>query len=378
MGQQTPEPSDKSAPEATDGAGLPADFAAPDRSARLREVIAGLGKDVQVAILTQDNPDPDAIGAALGLQRICNHLRPDLTTRIYHGGHISHPQNLTMVSQLGISLLDIDDFEQLGAGLAGADPTRFVMLVDAANTGSKNIQSTAVPPDAVFDHHKDTPPESTAFVDIRAVGSTCTIIAEHLGHLGVPIGPKLATALFFGLHNDTRQFSCQMSNADWAAMRYLQPKIDPNIFDEIQNYTLPNYLFELEQLAREHKRHKGSLLVSGLGVLPATKRDGIPFVADKLLRSEGVDTVVIHAIVGDRIHASLRSNDERVDANEYIQCIFPARYAGAKDGSGGAQVPIGWLAPGEDLDEGTRNLFIRYVNEFITRRAFSCFPNGSA
>jgi len=347
----------------------PAGFDRIERSLDLRRAIEQLPKPTHLAILTQDNPDPDAIGSALGLQRICNHLRPDLSARIYHGGHISHPQNRTMVELLGINLLEVAAFEEL-------EGPRFVMLVDAANTGAKNIQCTDAVPDAVFDHHHDRPPAGTKFVDIRPVGATCTIIAEHLVHLGTPIGPKLATALYFGLHNDTGEFSTGMTDTDWAAMRYLQPKIDGHIFREIRNYPIPTYLFDLERLAIEHKRQKGTLLVCGLGYLEGGRRDGIPHVADRLLRLADVRTVIVHAIVEDRIHASLRTRDDKVDANGLIQSLFGASNAGAKNGSGGAQVRLGWLTPASDLDDGTRTLFARYVNEVVARRAFAAIGGG--
>lgn len=353
----------------------PPGFDAREKSEELATLIAGLGPDVRIAILTQDNPDPDAIGSALGLQRLCNHLRPELPSQIVHGGCISHPQNVTMVQLLMITLHEIDTLEALQKKAEEDGFRVFVMLVDAASTGGKNIQSTSVPPDAVFDHHKDQPPEGTPFVDIREVGATCSIIAEHLFHLEVPIGPKLATALYFGLHNDTKSFASHMTAVDFGAMQFLNELKDTELFTEIHEYKLPNYIFELEQAGQENKRHKGSLLVAGLGVLPASKRDGIAHVADRMVRLDDVTTVVIHAIIEDRIQASVRSKDNNLDTNEYVQQLFGSRYAGAKQGSGGAQVPIGFLAPGEDQDEGTRNLLTRYVNEFVARRAFSLFPD---
>ena len=157
---------------------------------------------------------------------------------------------------------------------------------------------------------------------------------------------------------------------DFSSFQFLQPKVDKAILHEIENYPLPTYIFDLEQAATEAKRVKGSMLVAGLGFLPGSKRDGIPYVADRFLRLEEIDTVVIHAIVADRIVASLRTSSDKVDANEFVQKVFGAKFAGAKTGVGGAQVPLGWLTPGDDLDEGTRNLLKRYVNELIARKVF--------
>jgi nanoRNase/pAp phosphatase (c-di-AMP/oligoRNAs hydrolase) len=361
-------------------------FCNQESSMRLKELLLSLPSDQRIAIITQDDPDPDAIGSALGLQRICGHIRPDLTAKIFHGGCISHPQNLTMVQRLVINLEEIGVFEewrkehernQRNPRNSAVGPAPFVMLVDATFTGGNNIPSTDALPDAVFDHHKDRPAPDTRFVDVREVGSTSTIITEHIVHLGVPIGPKLATALFFGLHNDTKGFAMAMSPVDWAAMRFLQPKIDPELFREIHEYPLPNYLWELEQLAQESKRHKGSMLVAGLGLLAAARRDGLAHVADRLVRLDDVDTVLVHAIVDDMIQASFRTTNAAVNANELMKKIFGERTAGGKEGAGGAKVPIGFLAP-KDIDEGTRVLFTRYVNELIARRAFQLFLDKAA
>ncbi|MBN4055042.1 bifunctional oligoribonuclease/PAP phosphatase NrnA [Acidimicrobium ferrooxidans] len=342
---------------------LLAGFQSPGKSLALKKVLESLPEGRGIAILTQDNPDPDAIGAALGVQRLCSGLRQDLRATIYYGGHISHPQNQTMVSVLGINLKMMTAFKE-----AEQD---FVILVDASNTGKKNIQSTAVQPDVVFDHHEDRPDGEPRFVDIREVGSTCTLITEHLVHLDIQVGPNLATALLFGLSNDTDHMtSANTTPLDFTAFQFLQPKVDKAILNEIENFPLPTYIFELEQRATEAKRVKGSTLVAGLGYLEGSKRDGIPYVADRFLRLEEIDTVVIHAIVGDRIHSSFRTTNERIDANEFVQNVFGAEHAGAKKGEGGAQVPLGWLAPREDLDEGSRNLIKRYVTELVARRVF--------
>lgn len=339
-------------------------FQCRGKSLAFKQLLESLPEGRQVAILTQDNPDPDAIGSALGVQRICSSLRQDLKPTIYYGGYISHPQNQTMVNVLGINLREVAELDE-------AKEERFVILVDAANTGQKNIQSTSIPFQAVFDHHEDRPDGEVDFVDIRKVGATCSIITEHLYHLGVNVGPNLATALVFGVHNDTQHLtSVTTSPLDFAALQFLQPKVDGAVIKEIENYPLPTYIFELEQRATEAKRVQGSVLVAGLGFLEGSKRDGIPYVADRFLRLEDIETVVIHAIVENRIVASFRTINDKLDANDFVQKVFEAKHAGAKSGSGGAQVPLGWLTPGDDLDEGTRNLFRRYVNEFVARKVF--------
>ena len=54
-------------------------------------------KEKEINICIHDTPDPDAVGAALGLQFILkNH---DIISNIYYRGEISHPQNKTIMNK---------------------------------------------------------------------------------------------------------------------------------------------------------------------------------------------------------------------------------------------------------------------------------------
>lgn len=49
-------------------------------------MIQNLPLQSKVAVLTQDNPDPDAMGLAFAISYLCRHLNPDIQgTDIFYG-----------------------------------------------------------------------------------------------------------------------------------------------------------------------------------------------------------------------------------------------------------------------------------------------------
>ncbi len=332
------------------------------RSDDLERFIGSLDRERPIAILTQDNPDPDAIAGALGLRKLLHHVQPDRAVEIFYGGAISHPQNRTMVNVLNLNLQEVRHLD-----LARR---YYVFLVDATNTGEKNVQSIDVEPDAIFDHHLDVPKNTPVFVDIRPVGAVSSIVTEHLQNLHVPVDGSLASALLLGITTDTMDLTKNLTDVDIRAWRFLQPLIDRQILNDIKNYPIPSYLFDLEQDALQKKRAQGSMLVAGLGYLSPGRRDGIPHVADHLLRMEGVSTVLVFAIIEKNLQASVRSTNPSFDTKQFIQKLFGEKHSGAKTGSGGSQVPLGPISPDADTDEEAKEHYWEFVREWVTTKAF--------
>ena len=59
---------------------------------KLDEIFNNINSDLPVAILVHPSPDPDCIGSAVGLSVFLQHVY-GLTSKIYHFGEISHPEN---------------------------------------------------------------------------------------------------------------------------------------------------------------------------------------------------------------------------------------------------------------------------------------------
>lgn len=317
--------------------------------------VEALDKNAKVAIFTQDNPDPDAIGSAVGMAYFIKKVNPSVKAQIYYGAELSHPQNRTMVNLLNISMKRINAQDKF-------DDYALRIFVDVASSGRKNLQSTKVKPDVIIDHHEDDPDGDYILKDIRLVGATCSLICDYILKAGFDLQPDsdedviVATSLFFGIENDTGNLVSENTRQlDIDCFLYLLKRADINVIINIRNYPIPRYFFELEEIANKNKQIEGSVIVTGLEFLKPERRDGLPYISDKFLRMEGIETVVTFAIIEDCLVASLRTTNKSISLNSLCHSIFGENYSGAKYGAGGAQVPLGLIAP-KNATEDVRKL----------------------
>ena len=311
-----------------------------------KEAIVKLERGSKIAVFMQDNPDPDSIGSASGLAYLAKKINPGISVQVFHGGEVSHPQNRTMVNLLNI------DLKKVGSSNCDFSSFDLKIFVDVASSGKKNLQTIEVEPDIIIDHHEDNPDGSFLLKDIRAVGSTATIISDYIFKLGYEFledseeDVAAATALFFGIENDTGNLvSENTKQIDIDCFLRLLRYVDINVITNIRDYPIPRYFFELEEVANKNRQIDGSVLVTGLEFLKPERRDGIPYIADKFLRMEGIETVVAFAIIGNDLIASLRTTNKAINLNSVCHGIFGEQFSGAKQGAGGARVPLGIMAP---------------------------------
>ncbi len=156
--------------------------------------VRGKGK---ILIVVHDNPDPDCFASAMAL----NHLfvmKLNKEAVFSFSGMIGRSENLAMAKQLQIPLtplaiLDIKDFQ-------------VVCMIDTQPEVGNNSLPPGTTVDILIDHHpvKETS-RKCRFVDIRPdYGVTATILFEYLQVEGIPIGTKLATALFYAIKSETQ------------------------------------------------------------------------------------------------------------------------------------------------------------------------------
>jgi len=331
-----------------------------DRYRRFDEFFSDCPEDLKVCIVMQHTPDPDAIGSALGLGWLLE-CKYGLMSDIYYAGQISHAQNQTEVNVLNVQMKQRDDF----------DPTKYstYVTVDTVpqNTGFEDLIDEW---HCVFDHHQfelDLP-----VTDIRACGACSSIIWDYIREFEMDFsterGAVVATALLFGIVNDTHQFGDDnVSNLDRDAWAALHPYIDTKKYRDILDHPLPPYLFKLRALAAENMVSEASILISYLGILSDKRRDALPIISDEFLRMEGVETVVVFAMIDGCIQASVRSRNSSVNVHTFCQKVFGPDVAGGKQGAGGAKVPIGFLYSPDDDDE-LREKLSGFVKDTLTKR----------
>jgi nanoRNase/pAp phosphatase (c-di-AMP/oligoRNAs hydrolase) len=328
--------------------------------ARVREAVEGV-ETPRVCIVMQHTPDPDALGCALGIQflleRMCG-----VPSDLCYAGEVSHPQNRTEVNVLDMRLSHVTAY--------APELYSYHLVVDATPQNTGEFEKLVEKWDAVIDHHQfdlDLP-----HTDIRSVGACSSIVWDYLRACDIGFDSEraqvVATALFFGIVNDTHGLlSDNTCKLDLAAHAALIPYIDKKRYQEIVLYPLPPYLFELRSRAAENMVVEASALISYLGRLTEKRRDALPMMADEFLRMEGVETVVVFAMIGPDIQASVRSSNSSVNVHTFCQKVFGERHAGGKQGSGGARVPIGFLHSSEDSEEHRQELS-KFARELLTMR----------
>jgi nanoRNase/pAp phosphatase (c-di-AMP/oligoRNAs hydrolase) len=315
----------------------------------------------RVCVVLQRNPDPDALGSALGVKWLLS-LKCQASCDLFYSGEVSHPQNRTEVNVLEIHLNQA----------SGYDPKDYCyhIVVDSPPQNTGEFETLVAHWDAIIDHHQFD--LQLPHTDIRSVGSCSSIVWSYLNHAGVSFesekGQQIATALLFGVVNDTMDLMAEnVSKLDLAAHADLFPYIDKKKYHSILQYPLPQYLFELRAKAAENMTINASALVSYVGILTDQRRDALPMIADEFLRMEGVETVVVFAKIGAEIAASVRSSNSSVNVHTFCQRIFGAQHGGGKYGAGGARVPIGFLYSPDDPEERQQDLS-DFVRDLITGR----------
>lgn len=336
-----------------------------------KKAIEGLDRQSKVAIFTQDNPDPDAIGSAFGLAWLIRKINGGVTSKVFYGGEISHPQNRTFVNLLNIQMNRLDKKKD-----KEFDDYALKIFVDVASSGQKNLQTISITPDIIIDHHEDNPDGDFMLKDIRVIGSTATIVCDYIIQSGYDLNQEaeeeanVATALLFALENDTHNLVSENTRQlDIDCFLYLVKRVDINIITNVRDYPIPRYFFELEEVAIKNKQIVGSVLVTGLEYLKADRRDALPYIADKFLRMEGIETVVAFGIIEDYLVASLRTTNKSLSLNSICHSIFGEPYSGAKTRSGGARVPLGIIAP-QNGDDQVRNMVWEALKTKLTSDIF--------
>lgn len=332
-------------------------------------------KDNWFYICCHNNPDPDAISSAMGMLRIVNFLGVE-NAEIVYCGEISHPQNRAMQNVLTVPIKRWKQVES-------AVPHNSVFIfVDCAICSQRNM-SIPHEPDMVIDHHKISTPKGLLLVHDE-VGACATLVTDLM--LSLPaiktedegsiqcFDPSLdgmkeiATALAIGIKTDTIDFRSETTtDFDFQAYKILTRIMSDDKFMKIVNYELPPYMFECEEIAWHNKKLNAPTFITGLRFVEPSQSDCIPYLADKYMRLQGIQTVVVFGIVGNSIRASVRTNSASLDCGELCNDIFGEGNGGAKQGIGGANAELSIFSP-EDMTDEMKKKFWEITVATIERK----------
>ncbi|MFK7739591.1 MAG: bifunctional oligoribonuclease/PAP phosphatase NrnA [Planctomycetota bacterium] len=255
----------------------------------------------RLLVLSHNNPDPDSLGGAVGLQEFAR-LAAGVDSTLAITGKILRAENQAMVRELGIQMERLDTVK-----LSDFD---CVALVDTQPGFGHTFVPAGTDVDIVIDHHvcddAAINPDVTAFVDVRPeIGATSSIVASHLLNAGVTPSPEAATALAYGIRTDTADLSRNVSELDVQVSEYLSDHIDRQRLAAIVNPRLPVAYYRTLRDALGKVRLYDGLSLCSLG--STISAEMVAEVADLLLRMEGVEAVFCGGLVGQSYYVSVRT-----------------------------------------------------------------------
>ncbi|MEE8168144.1 MAG: DHH family phosphoesterase [Candidatus Hydrothermarchaeales archaeon] len=307
---------------------------------RLKEIIASADKGL--AIVTQDNPDPDAIASALALKRIAE--GQGKKADIIYGEEIGYDENRALVNLMGIEMIHRSKVKDL-RGYSK------IALIEASIPGENNSLDKGIVPDIIIDHHPANMKKVKAdFRDIRPeVGATSTIMTEYLTYLDRELDEELATVLLYGIKTDTKDFTRGATPEDLRAVIELYPKANHDLLARIGTPPMSSESLDILGKAIKNRRIEGSYLISNVGFI--RERDTLPQAADYLLSLEGISTVLVYGVGKNVVHISGRNRDIRLNLGDAMTKAFgDIGEAGGHAQAAAAKVPLGLFGEVKDKD----------------------------
>ncbi len=310
--------------------------------------------DDRIAIVTHDNPDPDAIASAIALARIARDVgcEPD----VCYYGDISHQENRAFVNLLDFDLRNLDADSDLSVYDAFA-------LVDHSRPGVNDQLPPETEVDVVIDHHPPRVPIEARFVDLRSdVGATSTLLVDYIRRFGGSIDGTVATGLLFGIRVDTKEFRREVSPDDFEAAAFLLPHADLETLQRIEEPSISAETLATVGRAITNRRQEGSVLLSCVGEV--SDRDALAQAADRLLDLEDVNATLVYGVQDGTIYVSARARGTELDLGEALRDAFgQIGSAGGHADMAGAQITLGVLETIEDRDESLHEIVREVVDD---------------
>jgi nanoRNase/pAp phosphatase (c-di-AMP/oligoRNAs hydrolase) len=281
----------------------------------------------KTAIFLGHGVDPDGLSSQAVMASIIEALGG--RAHSFYKGAFNRPQNITMRQVLGLRPQHESEFQI-------EDGYTCIIAIDGP------ASSCPVLPDFIIDHHEQTEEPKVAS-DVRFVGATASIIWEYAVEAGLDFddeaGARLATALAIGIKTDTKDSTVDTaSHIDYEAQAFCLSKKDNELYKRILKFPKPLYYNDLFVVGWNAKVIEGSVLVTGLGIIPESRGGVISDLAEQFSEVDGIRTTVVVAMINGSIDISVRSTNSSLDVNEFVRKAFGV--GGGKVGAGRARIPV--------------------------------------
>jgi nanoRNase/pAp phosphatase (c-di-AMP/oligoRNAs hydrolase) len=359
-----------------------------DRVAKLRRIVEKASKTGQPFSIIIAQIDPDAIGAAFGMQEVLGQLGQ--TSHIYYQGRVGHPQNEMLCSKLGLMSrmrpMPKPGPDNVLEAMAIAPSLTNVVLVDS-NRAKDSRLPFELEPIIVVDHHKGSDIEDSNDVFLwldEEAGAACTLVAELLSEITPEtweFKSDLALMLALGIYTDCKS-NTRSGERDDQAYAWVKRYTDNASLADLVNYkrkfSFLKHLARAVHYVEKFDTYRQGRILAGLGRIPEKCGDDLAMVADELLRTVGAPLAVTWAMVevknldtGEhtlKIRVCARSEDYTTNLPDTLGARFGDK-SGAKtlpDGSaeGGALFEFPGMGPWLKDDE---------MEEIVNRRIIEWF-----
>jgi nanoRNase/pAp phosphatase (c-di-AMP/oligoRNAs hydrolase) len=209
--------------------------------------------------------------------------------------------------------------------------------------------------DIIIDHHPVSADLDAAFIDIREkYGANSTILTEYLKASGIKPSPSLATALFFGIKNDTNSFVRNTVSNDIKAFRYLYEYANLNIIKKIESseMTKKNLSGFKKAIDRLSFVKRTAVIYMGAVEDPAT----LVIMADFFMKMAEATGSIVYGIHDQKLIVIFRNAGFRRDAGKQAKEMFgDVGSAGGHKSMARAEIPLEQIKPnnkkGADLEQ---------------------------
>ncbi len=313
-----------------------------------------LKPDQPVCLVVHNNPDPDSLASAMGLQFLLK-KKGFPTVRIYYDGFIGRAENKAMLSQLKIAAHQITRVRL-------ACRRQFILLDCQPSAGNVTLPEKVMPL-AVIDHHPlRQKTKKVLFYDVRpGYGACSTIIYEYLVTEDMAIPTPVATALFHAIFSETQGLGREGSPSDKKAYLELLPRIS---FQRLSKIQYP-------PLSREFISNLLRVLTSGFYYkhLVGVTLEDLPYpdfvaeMADFLLRIKSMTWSICLGSYQDLLYISVRSKNVHANAARLIRRAIPkSGTSGGHELIAGARIKIDRM-DGAEVQTLKRDVVRRVLRE---------------
>jgi nanoRNase/pAp phosphatase (c-di-AMP/oligoRNAs hydrolase) len=326
-----------------------------ERLQSLRSTLKGI--EGTLGVFMHDNPDPDAIAAAVGLTRIAANFGVEAEACYF--GEISHQENRAFVNLLDLELRDVEPGEDLDYDA--------IALVDHSAPGVNDQLDPETDVDIIVDHHPRKGDTDAAFDDVReGMGAASTIIVEYVRGFGLEAETDIATALLYGIRVDTNDFAREITTDDFEAGAWLLPRADTDVLERIESPSISGDTLDTIARAIRDRELDGSVLASCVGQI--SDRDTLAQAADRLLAMRGVTVTFVYGYTEGTIYASARARGKDIDLGEALREAFDdIGSAGGHADMAGAQLPLGLF---DQVGEEAEQTLTEMVEDVVATRFF--------